>query len=134
MTLFQIVALYVALHLILKPILMFRVGQVRIREKVNLGDGDNPMLMARIRAHGNYIETTPFALFGLFAMAMMNAHPIALHLFGAVFLLGRILHAHGMAQPKSAGKGRVIGMIMTLFTFFGSALYLLYLVFTFTNS
>ena len=134
MTLFQIVALYVALHLILKPILMFRVGQVRIREKVNLGDGDNPMLMVRIRAHGNYIETTPFALFGLFAMAMMNAHPIALHLFGAVFLLGRILHAHGMAQPKSAGKGRVIGMIMTLFTFFGSALYLLYLVFTFTNS
>ena len=71
MTLFQIVALYVALHLILTPILMFRVGQVRIKEKINLGDGDNPVLFARIRAHGNYVETTPFALIGLFALAMI---------------------------------------------------------------
>jgi len=134
MTTFQIVALYVALHLILAPILMFRVGQVRIKEKINLGDGDNPTLFARIRAHGNYVETTPLALIGLFALAMMGAHSIGLHIFGAIFLLGRILHAHGMAQPNSGGQGRVIGMIMTLFTFFGSALYLLYLIFTFTNS
>ena len=134
MTLFQIVAFYVALHLILKPILMFRVGQVRIKEKVSIGDGDNPALFARIRAHGNYVEKAPFALIGLFALAMMSAHPIALHIFGAVFFIGRILHAHGMAQKGSNGKGRLIGMIMTLFTFFGTATYLLYLIFTFTNS
>ncbi len=134
MTLFQIVALYVALHLILAPILMFRVGQIRIKEKVSLGDGDNPALFARIRAHGNYVETAPFALIGLFALAMMSAHPIALHLFGAVFFIGRILHAHGMAQKGSNGKGRLIGMMMTLFTFFGTAAYLLYLIFTFANS
>lgn len=134
MTLFQIVALYVALHLILKPILMFRVGQVRMKEKISLGDGDNPALFARIRAHGNYVETAPFALIGLFALAMMSAHPIALHLFGSVFLLGRIFHAHGMAQKGSNGKGRLIGMMMTLFTFIGTALYLLYLIFTFTST
>jgi len=132
MTLFQIVALYVALHLVLAPLLMFRVGQVRLKEKVSLGDGNSPALFARIRAHGNYVETAPFALIGLFALAMMNAHPIALHIFGAVFLLGRILHAHGMAQKGSMGKGRVTGMMMTLFTFFGTALYLLWLIFTFT--
>jgi len=132
MTLFQIVALYVSLHLILAPLLMFRVGQVRMKEKVSLGDGNSPALFARIRAHGNYVETAPFALIGLFALAMMNAHPIALHIFGAVFLLGRILHAHGMAQKGSMGKGRVTGMMMTLFTFFGTALYLLWLIFTFT--
>lgn len=134
MTTFQIVALYVALHLILTPILMFRVGQVRIKEKISLGDGDNPALFARIRAHGNYVETAPFALIGLFAMAMMGAHAIALHIFGAIFLLGRVLHAHGMDQKGSNGKGRLIGMMMTLFTFFGTALYLLYLIFTFTNT
>ena len=133
MTLFQIVALYVALHLILTPILMFRVGQVRIKEKINLGDGDNPVLFARIRAHGNYVETTPFALIGLFALAMMGASPIGLHIFGALFFLGRICHCHGMDQANSSGKGRVIGMLMTLFTFFGTAFYLLYLIFTFTN-
>ena len=134
MTTFQIVALYVALHLILAPILMFRVGQLRMKEKVSLGDGDSPALFARIRAHGNYVETAPFALIGLFALAMMGANSIGLHIFGAVFLLGRILHAHGMAQEGSMGKGRLIGMMMTLFTFFGTALYLLYLIFTFTNS
>lgn len=134
MTTFQIVALYVALHLILIPVLTFRVGQVRIREKINLGDGENPLLLARMRAHGNYVETAPFALIGLFALAMMGANHIGLHLFGAVFLIGRLLHAHGMAQKNSGGIGRVIGMLMTFFTFFGTALYLLFLIFTFTNS
>lgn len=134
MVTFQIIALYVALHLILLPILMFRVGQVRLKEKINLGDGENPELFARIRAHGNYIETTPIALIGLIALAMMGANSIGLHLFGAIFLLGRILHAHGMAQSNSAGKGRIIGVMMTLFTYFGTAAYLLYLTFTFTHS
>lgn len=132
MTLFQIIALYVALHLILAPILMLRVGQVRIKEKVSLGDGNNAALTARVRAHGNYIETTPFALIGLIALAMMGASSIALHIFGAVFLLGRIFHAHGMAQKGAMGKGRGIGMMMTLFTFLGTAIYLLFLIFTFS--
>ena len=133
MTTFQIVAFYIALHLILLPVLTFRVGQGRIREKINLGDGENPLLLARMRAHGNYVETTPFALIGLIVLAMMGANPIWLHIFGAVFLLGRILHAHGMAQKNSGGIGRVIGMLMTFFTFFGTGLYLLFLIFTFTN-
>jgi uncharacterized membrane protein YecN with MAPEG domain len=131
MTTFQIVAFYIALHLILAPVLMFRVGQIRIKEKISIGDGNSPALMARIRAHGNYTETAPFALIGLIAMAMLPAPPIALHLFGAIFLLGRLLHAHGMAQKNANGKGRFIGMMMTLFTFFGTAIYLLWLIFTF---
>ena len=131
MTLFQIVAFYIALHLILAPILMFRVGQIRIKEKISIGDGNSPALIARIRAHGNYTETAPFALIGLIAMAMLTAHPIALHLFGAVFLIGRILHAHGMAQKDANGKGRLYGMMMTLFTFFGTAAYLLWLILSF---
>jgi len=130
MTLFQIVALYVALHLIMAPILMVRVGQVRLADKVNLGDGGNDKLTARIRAHGNYIENTPLALIGLFALAMLSAAPLALHIFGAGFLLGRILHAHGMAQPKSSGKGRVIGMMLTMLNFLGTAVYLLILALT----
>ena len=130
MTLFQIVALYAALHLILAPILMIRVGQVRLSGKVNLGDGGNETLYARIRAHGNFTENTPLALIGLFALAMLSAAPIGLHIFGAGFLIGRILHAHGMAQPKSNGKGRVIGILLTMLSFLGMAIYLLILIFT----
>lgn len=130
MTLFQIVALYVALHLILAPVLMFRVGQVRLKEKVSLGDGGNALLNARIRAHGNYIETTPLALIGLMALAMLSAPPLLLHFFGAVFLIGRVLHAHGMAQPDARGHGRGLGSLLTLLTYLGTALSLLYLIFT----
>lgn len=133
MTTFQIVALYAALNLILACVLMLRVGNKRMSQKVSIGDGGDAGLIARIRAHGNYIENAPLALIGLFALAMMNAHVIALHIFGAGFLIGRLAHAHGMDQENALGKGRTIGALLTLLTLLGTALYLLYLVFTFTS-
>jgi uncharacterized membrane protein YecN with MAPEG domain len=133
MTSFQIIALYAALNLILACVLMLRVGNKRISQKVSLGDGGDAGLRARIRAHGNYIENAPLALIGLFALAFMNAHVIALHIFGTGFLLGRIAHAHGMDQKNANGKGRVIGAVLTLLTLLGTGLYLLFLVFTFKS-
>lgn len=128
MTLFQIVALYIALNLILAPILMYRVGQVRLGKKINLGDGGDDLMISRIRAHGNFTENAPLALIGLIGLAMLSAHPIALHVFGATFFIGRIFHAMGMAG--SFGQGRLIGTLLTLLTFFGQAGYILFLVFT----
>ena len=128
MTLFQIVALYIALNMLLAPILMYRVGQVRIKNKINLGDGGDPVLFSRIRAHGNFTENAPLALLGLIGLAMLSAHPIALHVFGAAFFIGRILHAMGMAG--SFGQGRLVGTLLTLLTFLGQAVYLLFLIFT----
>lgn len=129
MTLFQIVALYVALNLILLPILMLRVGNVRIKEKINLGDGGSSALLARIRAHANFTETTPFALIGLFALAQLSAPVLMLHIFGAGFTIGRVLHAHGMAGNGANGAGRTIGAVLSLLTFLGIAGCLLYLIF-----
>jgi uncharacterized membrane protein YecN with MAPEG domain len=129
MTLFQIVALYTALNLLLAPVLMFRVGQVRLSKNINLGDGGDDLMISRVRAHGNYIENAPLALLGLFAMAFMSAPAVVLHVFGAAFFLGRILHAMGMAQ--AFGQGRLIGTLLTLLTYVGTAIVLLYLVFTF---
>ena len=128
MTLFQIVALYIALNLILAPLLMFRVGQVRLGKKINLGDGGDDLMLSRIRAHGNFTENAPLALLGLIGLAMLNAHPIALHIFGAAFFIGRILHAMGMAG--SFGQGRLVGTLLTLLTFLGQAIYLLFLILT----
>jgi len=128
MTLFQIAALYIALNLLLAPILMFRVGQIRIGKKINLGDGGDDLMLSRIRAHGNFTENAPLALLGLVGLAMLGAHPIALHVFGAAFFIGRILHAMGMSG--SFGQGRLVGTMLTLLTFLGQAGYLLFLVFT----
>jgi len=127
MTLFQIVALYVALNLILAPLLMFRVGQVRLGKKINLGDGGDDLMLSRIRAHGNFTENAPLALIGLFALAMLGAHPIALHISGAAFFIGRVFHAMGMA--KVFGQGRLVGTLLTLLNYLGTAGYLLFLAF-----
>lgn len=129
MTLFQIVALYAALNLLLAPLLMVRVGGQRLKSKVDLGDGGDDFLLRRIRAHGNYIENAPLALIGLFALAFMSAAPLVLHIFGAGFFIGRVFHAMGMAQVF--GQGRLIGTLLTLLTYVGTALTLLYLIFTF---
>ena len=128
MTLFQIAALYIALNMILAPILMFRVGQVRMSKDINLGDGGDDLMYARIRAHGNFTENAPLALLGLIGLAMLDAHPIALHIFGAAFFIGRILHVMGMA--KTFSQGRLVGTLLTLLTFFGQAGYILFLIFT----
>lgn len=130
MTGIQIVALYVALNLILLAILTVRVGSVRMKEKVNLGDGGNIALNARIRAHGNYIENAPFALIGLMALLGVSAPDLMLHIFGGVFTLGRVAHAQGMAKGNAEGVGRGIGALLSLLTFLGMAGCLLFLIFT----
>ncbi len=128
MTLFEIVALYVALNLLLLPVLMLRVGQTRMSSKVSLGDGGDSSLLARIRAHANFTETAPFALIGLISLASLQAAPLVLHIFGAGFTFGRIAHAHGMAQKDALGRGRTIGALLSLLTFVGMALTLIYLI------
>ena len=57
MTLFEIVGLYVALNLFLLATLTLRVGMVRMKKKINLGDGGDARMNQRIRAHGNYTES-----------------------------------------------------------------------------
>ena len=130
MTLFEIVGLYVALNLFLLATLTLRVGMVRMKKKINLGDGGAARMNQRIRAHGNYTESAPFALIGLFILAALSAAPFVLHIFGVMFLIGRILHAAGMDAKNAAGKGRVIGMLLTMLTLLGEALSILYLIFT----
>lgn len=130
MTLFEITGLYVALNIFLLLALTFRVGQVRMKANVSLGDGGNFKLQSRIRAHGNYIEYAPLAILGLFALAGLGAYPYVLHFFGIFFLMARISHAIGMDGKNALGKGRVIGIIMTLLTLIGQAACILFLIFT----
>lgn len=127
MTLFEIVAFYIALSLLLNPLLMFRIGKVRVAKKINLGDGGDPEMLARVRAHGNFTEVAPLALIGLIGIAMLSGSSLMLHLFGAAYFIGRILHFLGMRG--TFGQGRLIGTLLTLFVFAGEAVYLLYLIF-----
>ncbi|WP_298917773.1 MAPEG family protein [uncultured Algimonas sp.] len=127
MTTFQIVAFYVALTLLMNPFLMLRIGLVRQKKRINLGDGGDADMQARIRAHGNFVEVAPLVLIGLIAIAMLSGPPVMLHLFGATYIAGRLLHFLGMRG--TLGSGRLIGTMMTLLVFLGQGLYILFLIF-----
>lgn len=131
MTPLQITALYAGINLIILPILMYRVGQKRMSTKTSIGQGDDFGLLARIRAHANFAETTPFALIGLLMMAQFSGVPTWLmHALGGGFTFGRLAHAHGMTQENALGKGRTVGAVLSLLTFLVMGGYLLYRAFT----
>ena len=101
--------------------LMVRVGQVRASEKVSVGDGGNDRVIRRMRAHANFVETTPFALALVGLIELTGMGETWLPYVAALFILGRIAHAFGM-EPAGFTKGRPIGTIITLLTFLGLAI------------
>lgn len=109
--------------------LMIRVGRMRTREKISVGDGGNEHVIRRMRAHSNYIESTAFVLIllVLVELAMGASAAIWLWAAGVVYLVGRILHAFGMDGMM---WGRMAGTIITLLTQLGLAATALFAVYT----
>ena len=105
-----------------------RVARVRGAHKVLIGDGGNPAVIARMRAHANFTEYAPFflILLGLVEMAAGSAT----WLWGAaiVFILARILHAFGMDRPTlNPLRGIGIGLtLLTLLILAGYAIFIAY--------
>jgi uncharacterized membrane protein YecN with MAPEG domain len=101
--------------------LAFRVGQVRTREKVMMGDGGNMAVIARMRAHANFTEYTPFflILLGLIEYAWGTSG----WLWGAgiLYIVARIAHAFGMDRP-APNAFRMIGMLVNLLVLLGLAI------------
>lgn len=102
--------------------LAWRVGQKRMSEKVALGDGGNPVVIARMRAHANFTEFTPFVLILIGLIEFAAGTSLWLWAVGGVYLLGRIAHAIGMDRP-APNPLRVIGTITTLTIMVGLGLY-----------
>jgi uncharacterized protein len=93
--------------------LMIRVGRVRTREKVMVGDGGNDAVIRRMRAHSNYIESTAFVLLLVFLIEMAAGTSTWLWAVGGIYFAGRIAHAIGMDGMM---KARFVGTIVTLIT------------------
>jgi uncharacterized membrane protein YecN with MAPEG domain len=99
-----------------------RVGQTRIRHKVSIGDGGNDALIARMRAHGNFVEYAPFFLILLGLIEAAAGSRTWLWIVGVVFILGRIAHVFGM-DAKPGNKLRMAGALTTMLVLLGLALY-----------
>ncbi|WP_102107564.1 MAPEG family protein [Oceaniglobus roseus] len=104
---------YAALLAALFLVLSARVIFARRSASVSLGDGGDPALQRRIRAHGNCAE---YAVFGLFLLALAEAGGLPgpwVHLLGLMLLLGRLSHAYALSFEGAGQAFRVAGMGLT---------------------
>jgi uncharacterized protein len=101
--------------------LMIRCGQARTSEKVSIGDGGSEILIRRMRAHANFIESAPIVLVLIAVLELTSGTSTWLWVVGIAFILGRLLHALGM-DGGTLEKGRFVGTVLTMLTLLGLAI------------
>ena len=100
--------------------LSMRIGQLRVRHKVSIGDDAGGPLTARMRAQLNFVENTAFVLILIAAIELSGRGEPWLAWVAAVYMLGRVAHGFGM-DGGALGKGRSIGTGITMLTQLGLA-------------
>jgi uncharacterized membrane protein YecN with MAPEG domain len=99
-----------------------RVGTLRRRHKILIGDGGNAQLAARMRAHGNFAEYAPLFLILLALVELAKGSEPWLWAAAILFILGRILHVFGMDRT-TVNPLRTAGIGLTLISLLGLACY-----------
>lgn len=114
----MITALYAALLTLLVLHLLINVTKKRREHKVSLGEGGprDIALQRAVRAHGNAVETIPLFLILLGFVEYNSAPAYLIHLFGVVFTIARIMHAHALPKGKKGQSKRVLAIKITILT------------------
>ena len=100
--------------------LAMRCGQVRTKEKINIGTGGSDLMERRMRAQLNFAENTPWVLVLIAAIEIAGKGGSWLAIVGAAYMLGRV--AHGLGMDGTGFKaGRGIGTGTTMLTQLGLA-------------
>ena len=79
--------------------LAVRASATRMGRKVMMGDNGDPLMMARMRAHANFVEYVPMALILMTLIELMGGRGTALWVIGSLLVIGRVLHPFGMERP-----------------------------------
>ena len=74
-----------------------------------MGDGGNDELLLAIRRHGNFVEFVPLAVILMGLLEMNGLSALTIHIFGAVLVIARILHATGLKSDDLSTIGRGLG-------------------------
>ncbi len=99
-----------------------RVSQLRRRFHISVGDGDNPALRTRIRAHANFAETVPIFLILLALLELATGGDLWLWGAAILFILARIAHVFGMDRPAPNAL-RIGSVAITWLVLLGLAIY-----------
>lgn len=92
--------------------LSIRVSAVRVKGKVLHGDGGNPVMLQRMRAHANFTEYAPFILILMGLIELARGASVWLWVVGAVFVAARLSHAMGM-EKSGPSPFRAGGAMLT---------------------
>lgn len=88
--------------------LTVKVGLMRGRKRINLGDGGDAEMQAAVRAHGNLVEFAPLTLLMIYMASDFYGFRTVAAL-SVVLLAARVLHAGGMLGLIP--KGRLLGTL-----------------------
>lgn len=108
-----ITPLYAGLLALLYFVLSYRVITLRGPGGPSLGDGGNPVLLRRIRAHGNFAEYVPMILVLIALLELGHTAPWLLHTLGFTLVIARLLHGYALSFTPSFTFGRFWGTALT---------------------
>jgi hypothetical protein len=94
-------------------LLSARVIAKRRGDRINLGDGDDPDMLRRMRAHGNFAEYAPLGLLLLAIAELQGEAALWLHLTGGLLLAGRLMHGVNFTFALKSMPLRTGGMVLT---------------------
>lgn len=116
-------ALLALLFISLSILVIMRRRQMKIYFK----DGQDAVLLRRLRAHANFAEYTPIALFLMWMTVVSQIPPLVFLITVSLFVFGRFLHSFGILGDSKSRQvmGRTIGTALTLLTMLFWAIYLL---------
>jgi uncharacterized membrane protein YecN with MAPEG domain len=104
--------LYAGILALLFFVLSMRVVKLR-GHGASLGDGGNPALLRRIRAHGNFAEYVPFILLMMGMLELSHVSVYLLHALGATLVVARLLHGYALSFTEKFFFGRFWGTALT---------------------
>ena len=113
--------------------LAFRCVRIRLGAKTLHGDGGNPLLARRMRAHANFIEYTPIALILCGLVELAIGSPTWLWIGALLYVTARVMHALGM-EADHPTIWRAGGALLTWIISFALAIAALYAAYSATRA
>jgi len=108
-----ITPIYAGLLAILYFVLSYRIITMRGPGGPSLGDGGNPVLLRRIRGHGNFAEYVPFILLMIAMLELGRQSSMLIHGLGITLLVARLLHGFALSFTTNFTFGRFWGTALT---------------------
>ena len=105
--------IYAGVLAILYLLLSYRIITMRGPGGPSLGDGGDPVLLRRIRAHGNFAEYVPFILLMIAMLELGRQSSVLIHSLGITLVIARLLHGYALSFTPSFTFGRFWGTALT---------------------